>query len=189
MDSKATVSIFTGALAIALLAYVNDRLSQRPDGTPPKRSDAWITGFIMLSTVFALGCTALFGMTGVGYIWSLRAQADWLDYSANTKDRLDRWEKSNWHWTCVFWYCVILDLMFSAAPLSLFLGLLVFLWAEEKAALAAVATAIAAIMAVQWCFRVFMVFTSLWKVEFPTGKDGVPRSPDINAVGEQGVRL
>jgi len=168
-------SIFTGGVAIALLAYVNNKFSQRANGTPPKRSDDWITGLWMLSTMFSLACTALFGMTNLGYTWSLRAQAGWLDFSTHTRNRLDRWEKSNWHWTCMFWYCVILDVMFASAHLTLFLGLIVFVRAEEKAALAALATAVAVIVAIQWGFRIFMVFTCLWKFElYPTSPPSIP---------------
>ena len=167
-------SIFTAALAVGLLSYANDAFSRRAEGTLPKRSDGWVTGLWMVSIVCSLGCTTLFGMTGVGYIWSLRAQADWLEFSEETKSRLDRWEKSRWHWTCMFWYSVVLDVMFASAPLALLLGLFVFMWAETKGPQAAVATAVAVIVVIQCGFRVFMMFTCLWKSEDPTRRGEEP---------------
>ena len=76
----------------------------------------------------------------------------------------------------MFWYSVVLDLMFASAPLALFLGLLVFVWAEAKGPQAAVATAVATIVVIQWSFRAFMMFTCLWKHEDPTWRGG--ETPD-----------
>ena len=63
----------------------------------------------------------------------------------------------------MFWYCIILDVMFVLAPLALFVGVVVFVWAEERRDLAAVVTGVVVVVVIQWVFRVFMVFTCLWK--------------------------
>jgi exosortase/archaeosortase len=70
----------------------------------------------------------------------------------------------------MFWYCIILDAMFVLATLALFIGVVVFVWAEEKRALAAVITVVASIVTVQWAFRIVMVFTCLWKFQYPVGR-------------------
>jgi hypothetical protein len=105
-------------------------------------------------------------MTGVGYMWSLRAQAEWLDFSEHTRMTLNKWENSDWHWTWMFWYCIILDVMFILAPLTLLFGIVVFVWAEEKRQLAVAVSVVVVIVAIQWVFRFFMLFTCLWRFEY-----------------------